>query len=86
MENYDPRTSNLYSAPVLYIYEWMVTLDQEIYHIWARKWTFSTCIFAVNRYSALLIVIIGFSPAASRVVRFFKTSSAWPSLSDAPVL
>jgi hypothetical protein len=39
----------------LYSYEYITTLDQEINHIWAKKWSLSTMIFAVNRYVALIL-------------------------------
>jgi hypothetical protein len=39
----------------LYSYEYITTLDQEINHIWTKKWRLSTLIFAVNRYVALIV-------------------------------
>ncbi|KAI0777959.1 hypothetical protein BC629DRAFT_1594680 [Irpex lacteus] len=39
------------ASAALYYYEWLVTFDQEITHIWARRWTVATWIFALNRYS-----------------------------------
>ena len=41
----------------LYVYEYVVTLDQEISHVWTRKWTISTWIFVVNRYTALITAL-----------------------------
>lgn len=35
-----------------------MTLDQEINHIWAKKWSLSTVIFVVNRYVALGLAIL----------------------------
>lgn len=56
-------------ALALYSYEWVTTLDQEVNHIWARKWTLSTWIFVVNRYGSLLLAFQPFIPAWSYKVR-----------------
>ncbi|KAI0705217.1 hypothetical protein BC835DRAFT_1459262 [Cytidiella melzeri] len=43
--------------PALFCYEWLVTFDQEIKYIWAKGWTLSTWIFAVNRYASLIFAV-----------------------------
>jgi hypothetical protein len=52
----------------LFAYEYIVTLDQEINHIWAKKWSFSTLIFAVNRYISLFLVIVSTLSATTYTV------------------
>ncbi|KAI0085171.1 hypothetical protein BDY19DRAFT_909283 [Irpex rosettiformis] len=46
-----------------YCFEWLVTFDQEVTHIWARKWSLSTWVFAINRHVTLLAVILQILPA-----------------------
>jgi hypothetical protein len=41
----------------LYVYEFVITIAQEVDAVWARKWTLSTWIFAVNRYSYLIYAV-----------------------------
>ncbi|KAI0083648.1 hypothetical protein BDY19DRAFT_976757 [Irpex rosettiformis] len=53
-----------------YSYEWLTTFDQEVNHIWARKWTLSTFIFLCSRYATLLMIIIQLLPALTRIVLF----------------
>lgn len=54
----------------LSFYEWLVTLGQEVDHIWARKWTVSTWIFACIRYATILDSITQIWPTSS-----YKVSS-----------
>ncbi|KAI0738131.1 hypothetical protein BC629DRAFT_353577 [Irpex lacteus] len=49
-------------------YEWVITIDQEVNHIWLQKWTLSTWIFAGARYTALLQNLLQISPGASQIV------------------
>ena len=59
-----------------YCYEWLVTLDLEINHIWARKWTLSTFTFVVSRYSTLFYVILQLLPEENIAVRkLLRTAS-----------
>jgi hypothetical protein len=44
-----------FRTTALYSYEYITTLDQEINHIWTKKWSLSTLIFAVNRYGTLIL-------------------------------
>ncbi|KAI0088349.1 hypothetical protein BDY19DRAFT_950467 [Irpex rosettiformis] len=46
------------ASVVMYIYDWLVSFDQEVKHVWTRKWTLSTWIFITNRYVTLLDMII----------------------------
>lgn len=68
MVNEDFLTDDGHPLPALYIYEWLVTLDEEVKYIWTRKWALSTWIFAVNRYVPLAVIIVTLSPSATREV------------------
>jgi hypothetical protein len=39
----------------LYSYEHIATFDQEVNYVWTNKWSLSTLIFVVNRYTALIL-------------------------------
>ncbi|KAI0084028.1 hypothetical protein BDY19DRAFT_910114 [Irpex rosettiformis] len=58
-----------YNVPKLALcwYEWFVTLDQEIKHIWTRKWTISTWVFAVNRYATMFLVVLQLLPTPNHI-------------------
>jgi hypothetical protein len=60
----------------LYFYEYVITFDQEVNHIWAKKWSLSTLIFAVNRYTALAVSIL----MCPLVLASYAVSLALPSL------
>ena len=54
----------------MYAFEWLITLEQEVEQIWAtRRWTISTWIFAGNRYSVLLFLVLELVPVPNRPVR-----------------
>ncbi|GLB34220.1 hypothetical protein LshimejAT787_0111040 [Lyophyllum shimeji] len=54
-------------------WEWLITLDDEVTHIWPTKWTATKIIFLVNRYINLLL-----QPAvAVHFAGFSPTTSAW---------
>jgi hypothetical protein len=55
-DSYSLKT--LCRATALYSYEYIITLEQEINHIWAKKWSLTTLIFVVNRYMAFLVAIL----------------------------
>ena len=59
---------------MLYWYEYLLTLDQEISHIWAKKWALSIWIFVINRYTALFSVTFALLPATSYKVRIADTA------------
>jgi hypothetical protein len=44
-----------FRTTALYSYDYIMTLDQEINHIWTKKWSLSTLIFALNRYTTLIL-------------------------------
>jgi hypothetical protein len=41
------------------VYEWFITLDQEIEHFWTGRWSMSRILFFFNRYIPLFLVIFG---------------------------
>jgi len=41
----------------LTVYEWLLTLDQEIEYFWTGKWTISRLLFFVNRYFPSFIIM-----------------------------
>jgi hypothetical protein len=41
----------------LYVYDFIITIAQEVDAVWTRKWTLSTWIFAVNRYCYLVYAV-----------------------------
>jgi len=43
----------------LAVYEYMITLDEEIKYFWSGKWTASRILFLLNRYLTLGIIVIG---------------------------
>lgn len=68
-------TSSLTRATsALYCYEWFITFDQEVNHVWTRKWSLSTWIFAVNRYATLFDTLLQVFPSPSRAVRSANSS------------
>lgn len=42
----------------LYVYEWLITLDEEIRYFWTGPWTASRALFLLNRYIPPLIMIL----------------------------
>ncbi|KAI0687826.1 hypothetical protein BC835DRAFT_1419660 [Cytidiella melzeri] len=58
------------SETALYCFDWLVTLDQEAKYIWAKRWTLSTWVFAINRYASLLYAILSVvtPPTLNRLV------------------
>ncbi|KAJ3868196.1 hypothetical protein EV359DRAFT_77857 [Lentinula novae-zelandiae] len=43
----------------LSVYEWSITLDQEIEYFWTGKWTISRILFFLNRYIPPFLVMLG---------------------------
>jgi hypothetical protein len=61
----------LYTA--LYVYDFIITIAQEVDAVWAKKWTLSTWIFAVNRYCYLIFaVVMVATPGTSSQVSFLN--------------
>ncbi|KAI0766082.1 hypothetical protein BC629DRAFT_907331 [Irpex lacteus] len=58
----------LTASSVMYCYEWLVTLSQEIEQIWAKPLSFTTAIFAVNRYAMLFAMILELIPGNTHPV------------------
>ncbi|KAI0799586.1 hypothetical protein BC629DRAFT_1496967 [Irpex lacteus] len=57
-------------------YEWLITLSQEIDHIWARRWTLSTWIFASIRYSTFLFAVMQLLPSSNYMSCLLETRMA----------
>ncbi|KAI0769525.1 hypothetical protein BC629DRAFT_1533792 [Irpex lacteus] len=56
-------SSSFASLPVLFLYDCAITISQEVHVIWQRKWTATTWLYALTRYSILVDQIILLSPA-----------------------
>ncbi|KAI0689552.1 hypothetical protein BC835DRAFT_1418438 [Cytidiella melzeri] len=52
------------SATVLFVFEYCITIAQEISLMWLRKWTGATWLYMLNRYVSVLYVIVDISPTA----------------------
>lgn len=44
----------------LSVYEWLITLDQEVKFFWSGKWTTSRILFFINRYVPIMIMFFAF--------------------------
>lgn len=53
----DPLTG---TQPVLYIYDYLLTLDLEVENIWRVRKAGTTILFLLNRYLGLAFVLMGF--------------------------
>jgi len=42
----------------LMVYEWMITLDEEVKYFWTGRWDVSRILFLMNRYLPLLIMVM----------------------------
>ncbi|KAK0224739.1 hypothetical protein EDD85DRAFT_859002 [Armillaria nabsnona] len=40
----------------LFVYEWLITFDEEVVYFWHGRWTISRLLFLANRYFALFIL------------------------------
>lgn len=56
------------SSPVLFLYDSIITLFQEVNVIWCRRWTATTWLYAFTRYSMVLDVILHIAPTKSLLV------------------
>ncbi|KAI0804530.1 hypothetical protein BC629DRAFT_1590792 [Irpex lacteus] len=70
LQAYITDTQIVTAATALYCYEMLVTFDQEVDHIWTRKWTMSTWIFAINRYATLFNMVLSIVPTPNYTVIF----------------
>ncbi|KAI0769502.1 hypothetical protein BC629DRAFT_785704 [Irpex lacteus] len=50
------------AAPVLFLYEYITTLSEEVDVIWCRKWTATTWLYALTCYSTVLDQIVFLIP------------------------
>ncbi|KAI0769531.1 hypothetical protein BC629DRAFT_1533884 [Irpex lacteus] len=60
------------SACVLFLYESLSTLSQEVDVIWRRKWTMSTWLYAATRYVTVAEQVVNLLPATSITVSLFQ--------------
>ncbi|KAI0089249.1 hypothetical protein BDY19DRAFT_993466 [Irpex rosettiformis] len=51
-----------YAAYVMYLFECCITFTREVGVIWGRKWSITTWIYVLTRYSAVMLTIIGMVP------------------------
>ena len=67
--NTDPK---LLLDVVMFIYEYSITLREEISLFWMRKWSVATVLFLLNRYLVLgetIVSLVGLSTTLSDQVR-----------------
>ena len=67
----------------LYLYEYVITFDQEIKHIWAKKWSLSTLIFVLNRYINFAFTRMGLLSPSTYTVRTTLLIFVWMTYMDA---
>ena len=67
------------SISALYIYDWLITLDLEVNHVWRSRWTRTTWIFVAIRYVTWIYVILDSTSAPNKTVSFLYVSN-WLSL------
>ena len=53
----------------LLVYEYIITFDRELRHIWQRKLSSATVIFVLNRYTILALYLVN-------LVRYLNPASA----------
>ncbi len=56
------------SPPVLFLFDCLITLSQEVDAIWSRKWTATTWLYALTRYGTAMDQILLLTPAWNFVV------------------
>ena len=66
------------------IYEHILTLEDEYMFIWKRKWTGTTWLFLLNRYTLLFITICGVLSMTSKVdlISFLLLLYRWRMLAE----
>ncbi|KAI0818721.1 hypothetical protein BC629DRAFT_1463743 [Irpex lacteus] len=55
------------SANVLYLFDGIITIRQEVHVIWSRKWTVMSWLYALTRYNAAVNSILFLVPVTSLV-------------------
>lgn len=73
--NHSSAVDNIFSLLALYFYECMLTIGSEVKHVWTRKWTLFTWLYAINRYGTLINVIRAFTPTPTLLVRVVFVST-----------
>lgn len=58
--------------PALVVYEYIITIDQELTLVWRRKWTLVTLLLMANRYLMIGTVIFTISPTPEQVRPFLQ--------------
>ena len=59
----------------LAVYEYILTVKDEITLIWMRKWSVVTCLFVLNRYVMVASAIVGVAPFTATVSSVLKEES-----------
>ncbi|THG93163.1 hypothetical protein EW026_g8000 [Hermanssonia centrifuga] len=49
----------------LTVYEYFITLRQEVTTMWGQGWTAAKLLFFVNRYVLLVLTVIGLTPTST---------------------
>ncbi|THG93502.1 hypothetical protein EW026_g7751 [Hermanssonia centrifuga] len=75
--------STIWSTVALFIYEYILTANQEVTMIWRRKWTSVTWLFVANRYLMIANAIFGLMPSTAQVD--IKQSSSLYSTDGRPM-
>ena len=65
------RRPSVINPSVLYGYECIITLTQEVQVIWSRKWSIMTMVYAFTRYTTVLLIISEFLPISNLAVRWY---------------
>ncbi|THG97991.1 hypothetical protein EW026_g4107 [Hermanssonia centrifuga] len=55
-----------YAMTALVVYEYIITVQQEVMMVWLRKWTLATWLFMINRYLMIAVVIWQVSPVTAQ--------------------
>lgn len=59
---------------VLFVYDYVLTFDQEVAMIWSRKWTSSTIFFCLVRIITLCAITVGWWPVVRHIQLSVKLS------------
>ncbi|PSR75618.1 hypothetical protein PHLCEN_2v9019 [Hermanssonia centrifuga] len=57
----------IYGVSALVVYDYIITIDQEITLVWRRKWSLATWIFIANRYLMFANMIWSITPYTAQV-------------------
>ncbi|THG97992.1 hypothetical protein EW026_g4106 [Hermanssonia centrifuga] len=56
----------VYATSALVVYEYIITIHQEVTMVWLRKWSITTWMFMVNRYLMISLMVWGVAPASAK--------------------